>query len=837
MSSSMEEEEDGAAEEEVQFVSEALSRPVLDCIDIVSDSDEDEGDVVMEDKIARQKAAKVISTLDRLKHRVAAEKQERADKCKALKEMQRTQMAHGRQELAITASERTNYDAKQCVEMWLKMPGVRPGGVSAGRGRRIQTSFPSGSSSRHACPVINCGKVFDNVPLMEGHLKRFDHSPCDPTINLKGSPPELYACVACGRHFDTNAAWRRHLQSKLSSEDAGGHHVSQACQMITCFACPACYLLFNLRDLCLQHMASKNHFKQASAMIQDPKGRALPVPIPASAKSHLIDLCKDVDFNVRCSDCHKALTSHQEAQAHFNVYCRQGRAVSKAEKTVVEMMQRLLARGQCSLCCEVFLTQEELERHRESTQHAVEVNTTTEIALLQFCHFSEIQRACRAKEARKVRRSAGCGGPSASPHRKGDSEPAKRRKLCPSEKGEKGATMLQWVCECGLHFSEEAVAKKHLMAANQIFHLCGVCGKHMPDLSITRLHMCRFHGGAHLSNFLYSCQRCKVDMPRYEDILSHVVDAHNGHGYCVERQVPRERVADAVPSTSGACGQAPAERRRTAPTPARAPKPDPTWMCRMCEETFVSEADVQKHCGDVANHSFQRFVCGHCPQKFFKESTLRRHCLSEHAGLVAVAYFCGLCDSMQFDSQEEFTEHYERQHSRDYYRVDEHEGDRPAPDDATSGELDADESVPTKGGPAVERCPCMGSEKCEGERKALYTRCVKRLSAEGQCEYVCSPCSVSVSTYAQIKTHVHSMHAALALPNTFDVVCKACLESFGFEDAKLAKVLSMDVGSEDGEAKEGALDEDMEQELAFGATQTRESSDLEEALERSRLDF
>lgn len=41
-----------------------------------------------------------------------------------------------------------------------------------------------------------------------------------------------------------------------------GHSSAQAYQRIVCFACPACYLLFNLRDECLQHMAAKNHFTE-----------------------------------------------------------------------------------------------------------------------------------------------------------------------------------------------------------------------------------------------------------------------------------------------------------------------------------------------------------------------------------------------------------------------------------------------------------------------------------------------------------------------------------------------------------------------------------------------
>ncbi|XP_056465085.1 E3 SUMO-protein ligase ZNF451 [Gadus chalcogrammus] len=895
MSSSMEEDEE--ADEEVQFVSEASHRPVLDFIDIPSDSDEDRGlSEVIEDKIERQKA-QVNSTLDRLMRRVAAEKRERADKCKAFKEKQMSQRAHGRHELACAATERTDYDAKRCVDMWLKMPGVRPGVVNGGRGmgRPQRGSFPSGSTSKHTCPVVNCGKVFDNIPLIEGHLKRFDHSPCDPSIHLKGSPSNVFACVVCTRRFDTHGAWMLHLQSKVSSSDPGGHDMSQTCQTIVCFACPACYLLFSLRDECLQHMAAKKHYTHALGMIKDSKARALPVPIPSSAKSRLIDLCSGVDFNVRCSECRKVLTSHQEAQAHFNVCCRQGRAVSEAEKTVVQMMRRLLPRGQCSPCCELFLSQEALESHREATRHAVEVNPTAEMAVLQFCRFSEIQRARRAKER---------GGPSATPPQRkradvgGHSAPAKRQRLDSAADGDAGAaTTLAWVCECGLHFSQEAAAKTHLMAANEVFHLCGVCGKRMGDLSITRLHMCRFHGGAHLANFLYHCRRCKVDMPRYEDILSHVADAHGGHGYFVEREVPLERVVpDAKPSTSGTGGRSEAP---AAPHPE--PAPCPTWMCRMCEETFGTEAEVGRHCGDVANHSFQRFVCGHCPQKFFKESTVRRHCRGEHGGEpVAVAYFCGLCDSMRFEREEEFTEHYERLHSKDYYRVDDHGGGGSAAGGARSGEHGGGGGGDDAPGP----CPCMGSEKGDDERKALFTRCVKKLSAEGRCRYVCAPCAVTVASFARIKTHVATTHPGLNLAKTFDVVCSACLETFesvptfhehfhsehcllapcrgrgrseastpdsipdalevnpdlkGAGDVILAKVLRMDEGAKDGAAQEGDSDEelihalalseaeakpstgeadvDLEQALAISVSQTRASPDLEEALQRSLLEF
>lgn len=51
--------------------------------------------------------------------------------------------------------------------------GVKPGVISAGFGRRHgPVSFPMNSSTRHTCPVINCGRVYENASLLEGHLKR-----------------------------------------------------------------------------------------------------------------------------------------------------------------------------------------------------------------------------------------------------------------------------------------------------------------------------------------------------------------------------------------------------------------------------------------------------------------------------------------------------------------------------------------------------------------------------------------------------------------------------------------------------------------------------------------
>lgn len=48
-------------------------------------------------------------------------------------------------------------------------------------------------------------------------LVRFDHSPCDPTINLKGCPTEFFACAACAQHFQSKEEWQKHVKSKVGA--------------------------------------------------------------------------------------------------------------------------------------------------------------------------------------------------------------------------------------------------------------------------------------------------------------------------------------------------------------------------------------------------------------------------------------------------------------------------------------------------------------------------------------------------------------------------------------------------------------------------------------------
>uniref|UniRef100_A0A3B3QTA3 Zinc finger protein 451 n=1 Tax=Paramormyrops kingsleyae TaxID=1676925 RepID=A0A3B3QTA3_9TELE len=746
-------------EDEVEFVSEGPLRPVLEYIDLLSDGDDEEAKAApqsMEDQIDRKKA-QVASTLDRLAQQVAAEKQQRAEKCRAFKEKMVSQQAKGRQEVAFSVSNGDHFDAKRCVDMWLKMPELKPGTLSShSRWGRRSSPHPSSHASVRTCPVINCGRVYDSAPLLEGHLKRFDHSPCDPTILLRGSPSAFYACVACCSHFESKEAWQAHLTAKLSSPDPGGHVHSLKYQLIQCFACPSCYLLFNIRDECLQHMAAKNHFIRPTGSAQT--GRAAPLPIPWYAKTRLIILCKEVAFRVRCSACRKVLASHTEAQAHFNVRCRQASAMAEADQTVADIMKRLRVRGRCMPCDEVFCSEAQIERHRQGTGHQVVPLSTEEESILHYCSHHEVARMREAPP----RPCPDSTGPRTSSKKRGmpndpqDSSPVKRQRVRRpgAVLGTSGRQRPNaWFCECGLRFPEESAASRHIMLSNQVFHKCGVCGKLMCEASITRLHMSRIHGGAHLSHFQFWCRRCQVDMPREADVMSHVGETHHGHTFYREREVTEEEEEEGESSTL--------DPRKCSPIVDVAPADrPPKWLCRMCEELFESLEAVRRHCGAVASHSFQRFLCGHCSQRFFKELTLRRHCDAEHAGHIDMRWCCGLCDSMRLETEDEFLQHYRSLHAEDYCRVE----DPPTRPRAAPS-------------PLSQTCPCMGTEKDKAERNATFTRCMKRLASEGCCHYSCITCGMRTPSYVQIKVHVQEDHGVHKRDKSFEVACGLCPQS------------------------------------------------------------
>ncbi|XP_050982463.1 E3 SUMO-protein ligase ZNF451 isoform X1 [Labeo rohita] len=743
-------------EDDVEFVSEGPLRPVLECIDLLSDG-EDEGGMsaahTIEEQVDRQRAH-AMSTLDRLARQVAVEKMERLEKCKAFKEKIISQQAHGRRELSVSHSNSGSSDAKRCVDIWLKMPELQPGTVNSSSQWRRRSAPAAARCSPQTCPVINCHRVYDNVPLLEGHLKRFDHSPCDPMISLRGSPTNFYACVACGCYFPSKLAWKDHVESKVSFPDTDGHSRSQSYQLIVCFACPACYLLFNSKDDCLQHMSAKKHFTQ-SITLCDTKPSPMPIPVPRYAKNRLIALCKDVSFTVKCTACSKVLTSHMEARAHFNVHCNHGCAIVTADQSVADIMQTMAVMGHCSSCPKPFFSLVQMEEHKDLLKHEVKRVRSMDRALLYYSNYSEIQTA---------QKGTACGSNSDGPL-------AKRKRLSSIDSQAKPNkwSRLAWFCECGLRYTEEDQVRKHLQAANQIFHKCAVCGKLMGESSIARLHMSRFHGGAHLSNFLFHCRQCKVEMPRLEDMMAHVGVSHRGHSYYQERE---DATDDCISTSMSPKPSTSAETKMTRPDSSSCvpPPKSESWLCRMCEDLFDSEAVVRKHCSDLSSHSFQRFACGHCPQKFFKDSTLRRHCANEHGGDIVLRYFCGLCDSMLYDTEEEFQEHYNSLHSQDYYCLE------AAPNNSQAATENTVESPIASTNP-LQLCLCMHSNRSKEERKPVFTKCMKQLAAENKCSYRCRQCDKNTPSYAEMKTHILLTHKTQGNEKSFDVLCMICSQS------------------------------------------------------------
>uniref|UniRef100_A0A8C1LUL5 Zinc finger protein 451 n=1 Tax=Cyprinus carpio TaxID=7962 RepID=A0A8C1LUL5_CYPCA len=440
-----------------------------------------------------------------------------------------------------------------------------------------------------------------------------------------------------------------------------------------------------------------------------------------------------------------------EARAHFNVHCNNGCAIVSADQSVADIMRSMAVMGHCSSCPKPFFSLSQMEEHKELLKHEVKRVLSMDRALLYYSNYCEIQLAQKATE---------CGSNSDGPS-------AKRQRLASmdSQTEPRKWSQLAWFCECGLRFKEEDQARKHLQAANQIFHKCAVCGKIIGESSIARLHMSRFHGGAHLSNFLFHCRQCKVEMPRMEDIMGHVGVSHRGHSYYQER----EDTADDCVSSSMSPKPSTSTQTKAVSSCIPPPKAE-SWLCRMCEDLFDSEVAVRKHCGDLSSHSFQRFACGHCPQKFFKDSTLRRHCATEHGGDIVLRYFCGLCDSMLYDTEEDFQEHYNSLHSQDYYCLE------AAPNNSQASMENIVESPIASTSPG-QLCRCMGSEKSKVERKPVFTKCMKQLATENKCSYCCRQCDKNMPTYAEMKTHILLTHKTQGNEKSFDVLCTVCSQS------------------------------------------------------------
>ncbi|NXD16956.1 ZN451 ligase, partial [Nothocercus nigrocapillus] len=766
-------------------------RPVLECIDLVSSEDEEPNsssyaprNIKHKDHLDYQKE-RVASTLDRLARHVEVEKQQKEEKNKAFKEKVDSQYAHGLQELEFIRGHSDTEAARLCVDQWLKMPGLKPGTINSGRRGIYQRAGQTPSkSSPISCPVMNCNRKFDNGHLLLGHLKRFDHSPCDPTITLHGPPNNAVACVICCKKFSTSQQYSDHLFSKARSpnhfmfqlNENDGHRKDLPPQVIQCYACPSCFLLFTRRDECLQHMSAENHFLHFFKLREEAKS-GFPLPFPSYAKKLLVSLCKEVPFQVKCISCYQILRSHMELTAHFRTRCRNSGPMALSKKSISQVAEIFKTKGHCEKCDRLFADDDQIIQHKQSTQHKVKVISTMEESILTFCHISEKNK-----------------NPSHLRHIVDRSRPLLKRPLnsrdCSSESGStpskrksdlkgkndghvanqsQGSKVKAWFCECLQKFLTEESVEKHILAANRICHKCAVCGKLAENSSIIRLHMSRFHGGAHLTNFLFWCRACAVDLLREEDIMGHVTEFHGGHSYYYEQEALEE---EPVPSASGtACGSS-TERQDYVASPAElSPERGPLlgkWQCHMCEEMFDSEDSVKQHCMSLESHAFHRYCCGLCKNHFRKIETLQRHCQEHHNHEMDVKYFCGLCGDLFFDMEEEFLAHYTELHSMDYAFV---------PEQVEVSIKKEDDFLPVEKGDYLT-CGCRTNYISRLNRRNDYVNCQKVMLQNGSLWFRCCFCSATAQNLDDLNSHLSSHPSMKRTEEMYVVRCAACNKNF-----------------------------------------------------------
>ncbi|KAL2792009.1 E3 SUMO-protein ligase ZNF451 isoform 2 [Daubentonia madagascariensis] len=749
-------------EDDIQFVSEGPLRPVLEYIDLVSSDDEEpstshsDESVKRKDHIDHQKD-KVALTLARLAHHVEVEKQQKEEKNRAFREKIDFQHAHGLQELEFIRGHSDTEAARLCVDQWLKMPGLKTGTINSG----TKSSFRRGGQMRVSgkpisCPIMHCNKEFDNGHLLLGHLKRFDHSPCDPTITLRGPFISSFACVVCYKKFVTQQQYKDHLFAKETTDD--GHNNNLRPQIIQCFACPNCFLLFSSKDECLKHMSGKNHFHQ-SFKLGDDKGAAHPISFPSFAKKLLISLCKDVPFQVKCVACHQTLRSHMELTAHFRVRCRNAGPVAVAEKSITQVAEKFILRGYCPNCNQVFVDETSTQNHKQNSGHKIRVINSVQESILLYCHISEenkhpsdLHLLLDQSKFSSLKRTMSIKESSSQ-----DCSAIPKKKMNLEDKSHKGIVCVQkekpvvktWFCECNQRFPNEDAVEKHVFSANTMCYKCVVCGKVCEDSGVIRLHMSRIHGGAHLNNFLFWCRTCKKELMRKDTIMAHVTEFHNGHRYFYEMD---EVEGETLPSSSTSpvsnlTANKPSSTitiidHSSANSPLRG-----KWQCRICEDMFDSQECVKQHCKSLASHKFHRYSCAHCRKTFHKIETLHRHCQDEHNNEIKIKYFCGLCDLI-FDMEEAFLSHYKEHHSIDYVFVSE----------KTETSIKTEDDFPVIETGNQLTCGCRESYICKVNRKEDYSKCLQIMLDKGKLWFRCSLCSATAQDLADMNTHIRQVH-------------------------------------------------------------------------------
>ncbi|XP_077345607.1 E3 SUMO-protein ligase ZNF451-like isoform X2 [Lithobates pipiens] len=742
---------------------EGPSRPVLECIDLVSDDESQTLSLHREDRHVDHPMERVTATLDRLARHVEVQKRKQAEKSKEFQAKLNSQRAHGLQELALNKDRPGASAAKICVNQWLKMPGLKPGNVSSSRRTFSQPKeFGPLNTEPITCPVMHCNRKFDNRQLLFGHLKRFDHSPCDPTISLRGVCDSSYVCLVCQEQFLTAKEYTVHLATKVKLAD--GHQQALPPLVIQCFACPSCFLLFNQRAECLKHMSASSHFARSIALSGE-NGVPRPLPIPSYAKRVLIALCKDIPFQVVCTYCRCELRSHMEVTAHFRTQCRKAGPASVSEKSIADVASVFQLKAFCLTCKQGLSDKARIEKHIARTSHDVKGIISIEESILAFCYLNEGIRTpsdfCLLASNARLEHIMLKRNVNNTDDSNVLSKHVQQNETDGGLKKEANIMVTAWFCECSQQFSAEKDAKKHIMTANRISHKCMVCGKLADDTAIIRLHMCRFHGGGRLDSFLFWCQMCKVELARTENVLMHIIDCHGGHSFYYEQEVPEEQPTSLE-----------IDMRSESPASNASPSPQQSeglWQCHICEETFDNEETVLQHCQSLSIHHFHKYCCDTCKKKFLKMETLLRHCQLQHDGDIKVKYFCGLCKDLYFDEEAAFLGHYESFHALDYsYIPNRGQSNVKVPDDTLTTCIESEKRL---------TCGCLEKYSLKATKKADGKLCLDRLFGKGNLWYSCCLCPATDQTFEGINTHVCKNEGQSSDRNVV-IKCSICSKSF-----------------------------------------------------------
>ncbi|XP_061410358.1 E3 SUMO-protein ligase ZNF451 isoform X1 [Lethenteron reissneri] len=659
--------------DEVVFVSAGLQRPVVAFIELSDEESNlnnpnDEGKTpAAEDHVDRVKA-RVQSTLERLARNVEEDKESRRAHNELLRVQRDSLQAHGTYMLGLCPQNPDMQAAKKCVEYYAKKPALRPGNLHANR-RQQAPGCPTYSSFTEAlnCPIKNCLRTFDNRALLLGHMKRFDHSPCDPCVMLKGVPIVKYVCGPCQRMFYSMVDYEVHLLEKLKDDSSLSicppHKPGASPLSSRHFACPDCFLLFTLHDQCLQHMQQQGHFRSTYPI--EKQKEPCPIVFPDYAKNMLVSLCREVEFTVTCVSCGQGLRSNNHVTEHFRLRCQGGWPLALAKQPVSDVAKVFWAAGRCLLCAGLaLLTEDDCANHEAATGHLVWRINNMQVALIAFCYFRSGVNSAAVNDG-KTSSSIGknydgktAGSHSPQPSTSSTDTGAFPHPACSSNNnddngsgvgniiggssskaagGGRATEAPQWVCECGSVLATEDEAFEHLVATNSVHFRCLVCRTVFLAESIVRLHMSRTHGGAHLSDYERWCCSCRIEVPSGRNgIAGHLLNYHPGHSFYFERRggdddetpATEATAAPEYPATEPALGAAAggAQGSEAAGTSGASPQKDNTVAVRprdSDEQQKTLKPPRKKH--KVADNRGPIYKCCFCKKASYLLEAIHDH--------------------------------------------------------------------------------------------------------------------------------------------------------------------------------------------------------------------